>query len=148
MMRLWMCGNDLELVESCLGRNHASMLGDRPLSGFILVPHGHGTKFAVLWLYFSAPVTEKLLILLVGYVCCMENTVMPLHTNGVSGHALHSVFPAKGKYVYTGSHVKKERGGGERERHHKFRFIILIRRFAWISTFPQNCVERYRKKVE
>lgn len=46
---------------------------------------------------------------------------MPLHTNGVSGRALHSVFPTRGNYVYAESHV---------ERHHKFRLIILIRRLV------------------
>jgi hypothetical protein len=38
------------------------MLGDRSLNDFILVPHKY--EFAVLRLYFFAPVTEKLLILL------------------------------------------------------------------------------------
>lgn len=45
---------------------------------------------------------------------------MSLHTNGVSGRALHSAFQAEGKYVYAESHIEER----ERERDHTFGLLF------------------------
>lgn len=84
------------------------MLGDRPLSGFIPVAHGRGYEIRRIMTVFFCTCYREATYSLGGLCLLHGNTVMPLHTNGVSGRALHSASPTKGKYVYTESHVERE----------------------------------------